>query len=117
MPTRRGAHIGKGPLGWTPSDDRLREEVSYRLMEDRILDAREVEVSVDGGVVTLAGEVPGASDMAHAEMLARETPGVMQVVNRLSLHRGPRKAEKAQTKPAAPEPSGPWGRWKPPVIT
>ena len=37
-------HAGKGPRGWTLRDDRLIEEVSDRLLEDRLLDARHVEI-------------------------------------------------------------------------
>ena len=116
MPARQGPHAGKGPRGWTRSDDRLWEEVSDRLHKDHLLDAREIDVRVHDGVVTLTGEAPGASDAAHAEMLARETPGVVQVVNRLTFHPGPRAVDRSQAKPEDP-PSGPWGRWKPPVIT
>lgn len=112
-----GPHAGKGPQAWTFSDTQLREEVSDRLMEDRLIDARWIEVSVDGAMVTLAGDVPGASDIAHAEMLARATPGVADVINRLTLRPGPRAVEKL----GAPNPydhyEGRWGRWVPPVIT
>ncbi|HEY0649782.1 BON domain-containing protein [Phenylobacterium sp.] len=109
-------HAGKGPRGWTLRDDRLIEEVSERLMEDRLLDARHVEVSANAGVVTLAGDVPGASDMAHAEMLARQTPGVTSVVNRLQVQPG----QRAVDRPGPDEKAhyeGRWGRWVPPFIT
>lgn len=115
MPRPEGLHAGKGPRGWTPSDSRLIEEVSERLMEDRLLDAREVEVSADGGIVTLEGEVPGASDAAHAEMLVRATPGVSAVRNRLRHDPGPRAVDKlAPQEP--PHLQGRWGRWIPPFI-
>ena len=109
-------YTGRGPRGWTLRDDRLIEEVSDRLMEDRLIDARGVEVSANAGVVTLAGEVPGASDVAHAEMLARQTAGVTQVVNRLVVHPGERAVDRlAPQEPAHYE--GRWGRWVPPFIT
>jgi osmotically-inducible protein OsmY len=115
--TDAGPHAGKGPRAWTRSDLQLREEVSDRLMEDRLLDARGVEVSVDAGTVTLAGQVPGASDVAHAEMVVRGTPGVGEVINRLRVRPGPRAVEKL----GAPNPydhyEGRWGRWVPPFIT
>ena len=81
-------HQGKGPRGWTLRDDRVIEEVSDRLMDDRLLDARHIEVSANAGVVTLSGDVPGASDVAHAEMLARQAPGVTEVVNQLTVDPG-----------------------------
>lgn len=85
-----GPHRGKGPQGWRRTDERLREEVCERLMNDRLLDAREVEVAAADGVVTLTGAVPGASDVRLAEMLAREAPGVTEVRNELRHEPGPR---------------------------
>lgn len=116
MDDRHGLHAGKGPRGWTLSDGRLIEQGLDRLMEDRLLDATDVEVSADAGVVTLVGEVPGASDVAHAEMLARQTAGVREVVNRLSFRPGPRAVDRLR---AADEPNlnGRWGRWVPPFAT
>jgi hypothetical protein len=81
-----GPHRGRGPRGWSRSDDRLRETVSEALMHDRLLDAREIEVLVEGGVVTLTGEVPGASDVRHAENVARRCGGVAEVRNQLEVH-------------------------------
>lgn len=46
-------------------------------MEDRLIDAREIEVPVDGATVTLSGEVPGTSDAARAETPARRAPPVI----------------------------------------
>jgi osmotically-inducible protein OsmY len=108
MADREGVHAGKGPRGWTRSDARLREEVSDRLMEDRLLDARGIEVAADGGVVILSGEVPGASDAAHAEMVARGTGGVTEVRNQLRFQPGRRAVDRLRP---APEPPGVWGRW------
>lgn len=109
-------HAGKGPRGWTLRDDRVIEEVSDRLMDDRLLDARHIEVSASAGVVTLEGEVPGASDVAHAEMLARQAPGVQGVINRLSARPGQRAVDRlGPEEPAHYE--GRWGRWVPPFIT
>lgn len=116
MPNRDVSLAGRGPRGWTPGDSRLIEEVSERLMEDRLLDASQIEVAADAGVITLTGEVPGASDVAHAEMLARRTPGVGDVLNRLSFRPGARAVDKPP-----PEESrglqGRWGRWVPPFVT
>lgn len=117
MIDRDGLHAGKGPKGWTRSDARLCEEVSDRLMQDRLLDARGVEVAADDGAVTLTGEVPGASDVAHAEMLARETPGVSSVRNLLRFQPGLRAVDKLKPAGDPPGLQGRWGRWLPPVIT
>lgn len=112
---RSGPYAGRGPKGWSRSDARIREEVCERLMEDRLLDARGVDVAVDDGVVTLTGEVPGASDRPHAEMLARQAPGVREVRNELRYVAAARAVERRQAEPAHYE--GRWGRWVPPFIT
>jgi osmotically-inducible protein OsmY len=111
------SNAGKGPRHWTRSDAQLLEDVSDRLMEDRLLDARGVEVSASDGTVTLAGEVPGASDIAHAEMIARRTPGVTEVRNLLTVRPGPRAVDRLKPNEEGPHYEGRWGRWLPPVVT
>jgi len=108
---------GKGPRGWTRDDARLIEEVSERLMQDRLLDPRGIEVSADDGQVTLEGHVPRAADIALAVMLARQTAGVRDVVNNLTYQPGPSRADPPQTPKEAPHYEGRWGRWLPPVVT
>ena len=117
MVERAGLQAGKGPKGWTRSDAQLREEVSDRLMEDRLLDARGIEVAADDGVVTLTGEVPGASDVAHAEMIARETPGVAEVRNQLRFLPGRRAVDRLKPADEPKGLQGRWGRWIPPFVT
>jgi osmotically-inducible protein OsmY len=118
MSSRHDLQVGKGPRGWTLSDDRLIEEVSDRLMEDRLLDATDVEVSANGGTITLSGEVPGASDIAHAEMLARRTAGVRDVLNNLSFRPGRRAIDRVTPEAQnARGLNGRWGRWVPPFVT
>lgn len=87
----RGPYAGRGPKGWRRSDERLREAVCERLSDNRLLDARGIEVEVHDGAVTLRGAVPGASDPRLAEMLVRETAGVREVVNELRHTPGPRR--------------------------
>ncbi|MBL8556721.1 MAG: BON domain-containing protein [Phenylobacterium sp.] len=117
MNDSHGPHAGKGPQAWTRDDARLREDVSDRLMEDRLIDARGVEVLVDGAVVTLVGHVPGASDVAHAELLARATPGVEEVRNRLTVEPGERAVDRLGKPNPYDHYEGRWGRWVPPVST
>ena len=81
----RGPHRGRGPQSWAPDDRRIYEAVCERLLHDRLIDARAMEVEVDGGVVYLRGQVAHASDPAHARMLVRETAGVKDVVTELSI--------------------------------
>lgn len=88
------SNAGRGPKGWARSDQRIREEVCERLLHDPLLDARGIEVEVQAGVVSLTGEAPGASDVAHAEMLARGAPGVTEVRNELRHVPGPREIDR-----------------------
>ena len=75
----RSHHRGRGPKGWSRDDRRIYEDVCERLLHDRLIDARGIEVEVENGVVMLRGEARAAADPALAERLARETPGVTGV--------------------------------------
>jgi hypothetical protein len=86
---RQGPHGGRGPQGWTRSDERIREAVSERLMHDPLIDARGIEVEVQDGVVTLRGEAAGAADPIHAERLVRQVSGVKDVRVELTVRDGP----------------------------
>jgi hypothetical protein len=80
-----GPFGGRGPQGWRRSDARLHDDVCERLTEDRLLDARGVEVESAGGVVTLRGEVPGPADTTLAEIIVRQVRGVTEVRNELTV--------------------------------
>jgi osmotically-inducible protein OsmY len=83
----RGAthHRGRGPRGYTRSDERIREDVSDRLADNPILDASDIEVSVSGGEVTLSGSVDSRYSKRLAEDLADEVSGVQHVQNNLRV--------------------------------
>lgn len=87
-PQEEGRHAGRGPKGWTRSDARVREAVCEQMMDDRLLDAREIEVSVSGGTVRLSGHVPHPSDVRLAEMIARSAVGRIEVRNDLEVAPG-----------------------------
>jgi len=80
-----GPHRGRGPRGYKRSDDRIREDVSDRFSDDPYLDASGVDVTVNEGVVTLAGTVQDRGDRRRAEDLAMMVPGVQDVVVSLTL--------------------------------
>ena len=83
----RGHHRGRGPKDWSRDDRRLYEAVCERLLHDRLIDARGIEVAVEDGVVTLSGEARAAADPALAERLVRATPGVKDVEVELRINR------------------------------
>lgn len=84
----RGPHFGRGPRGWSRSDQRILEDVGQALWEDGDLDATDVELSVEGGVVTLKGVVERRRDKRRAEDLALDVPGVRDVFNLIRVSGG-----------------------------
>jgi osmotically-inducible protein OsmY len=80
-----GGHRGRGPRNYSRSDERIREDVSDRLSDDRHIDASDIEVSVSGGEVTLDGTVENRLAKRHAEDLAESCSGVKHVQNNLRV--------------------------------
>lgn len=86
MDEREGPHRGKGPKGYTRSDDRIKEDVNDRLNDDSNLDASDIEVSVTGCEVTLSGTVKNRWEKRRAEDLAEAISGVKNVENRIKVN-------------------------------
>jgi CBS domain-containing protein len=82
---RRGEHSGRGPRNYQRSDDRIREDVSERLTDDPMIDASEIEVTVQNREVTLSGTVRDRSERRRAEDLAESVSGVSHVQNNLRV--------------------------------
>ncbi len=80
-----GQHSGKGPKGYTRSDDRIREDLNDRLTDDHRLDASDIDVKVDKGEVTLTGHVSQRADKRRAEDIAETIGGVKHVQNNLRV--------------------------------
>jgi osmotically-inducible protein OsmY len=78
---------GRGPKGYSRSDDRIREDVCERLTDDRHIDASDMEVMVANGEVTLAGSVHSREDKRHAEDIVESISGVREVHNNLRVSR------------------------------
>jgi osmotically-inducible protein OsmY len=86
--TPRGGFSGKGPRGYTRSDDRVREDVCDRLSWDDEVDASDITVTVSQGEVTLEGSVPDRHSKRRAEDIAENVMGVKDVHNRLKANKG-----------------------------
>ncbi|NEX46468.1 BON domain-containing protein [Rhodobacter sp. ETT8] len=82
---RDNDHRGKGPKGYTRSDDRIREDVNDHLSDDSWLDASDIEVSVSGGEVTLTGQVDSRQSKRRAEDCVDRITGVTHVQNNLRV--------------------------------
>ncbi len=93
----QGPHGGRGPRGYQRSDERIREDVCDRLTEASDLDASEIDVTVDAGIVTLTGTVDGRVAKRRAEDLAAATRGVHDVQNRLTIPRTTASGRPPQT--------------------
>ena len=76
---------GRGPKGYQRSDERLRDEVSDRLMADDRIDASDIEVQVQDGEVTLTGTVNDRVSKRRAEDCAEMVMGVRDVMNQLRV--------------------------------
>jgi hypothetical protein len=86
-PPDTGPRYPRGPKGYERSDDRIREDVSDRLMYRDDIDSSEVSVAVAAGKVTLDGTVPERR-MKHAiEDIAESCGGVKDVDNRIRVQR------------------------------
>jgi BON domain len=83
----KGAFTGHGPKGYVRSDERIREEVCEHLADHPYIDAREIEVSVVEGEVTLSGFVDARIAKRAAEDCADHVRGVKDVHNRLRVQK------------------------------
>jgi osmotically-inducible protein OsmY len=90
-------HRGRGPRGYTRSDERIREDVNDRLTDDWMLDASNIEVEVSSCEVTLSGEVASRSDKRRAEDIAEDISGVTNVQNKLRVRRNESETTGATT--------------------
>ena len=77
---------GKPPRGYQRSDDRLREMICERLMEEGSVDASDVEIDVKGGRVTLEGSVDNRMAKYQIEDMIEQF-GVSDVQNNLRVSR------------------------------
>jgi hypothetical protein len=85
---RRGRFFGRGPKGYRRSDERIREEISDRLMTHPDIDASDIELHVSGGIVTLSGTVEDRHEKRLAEYITEDVLGVDDVENRLKVRHG-----------------------------
>jgi len=69
------------------TDGALTAKIKSKMALDDLVRARTIDVSTTSGVVTLKGTVRSASEHVRAVQLAKETAGVRQVVDHLSIER------------------------------
>lgn len=81
----QGGHYGRGPRGYTRSDERIREDLNDRLTYDWRVDATDIETKVSNGEVTLNGAVDSRQSKRCAEDIADSVSGVRHVQNNLRV--------------------------------
>lgn len=80
-----GYNRGRGPREYQRSDERIYEDVCEALTLHDWIDAREIQVSVEDGEVTLEGTVDSRWIKHVTEDLADEILGVREIHNRLRV--------------------------------
>jgi osmotically-inducible protein OsmY len=85
-PGEVGPHAGRGPKNYRRPDERIREDVIGRLTQHSMIDATDIEVTVNNGEVTLAGTVESRQMKRWAEDEADCVWGVVDVHNQLRIH-------------------------------
>jgi hypothetical protein len=83
----QGIHAGRGPKNYQRSDERITDEICERLTRDPEVDATNIEIAVQSGLVTLSGIVGDRQSKRAAEDLANDVWGVKDVQNQIKVQR------------------------------
>lgn len=84
---RLDAQAGKAAkeVGEFVSDAGLTAKIKSKMALDEVVRARTIEVSTTDGIVTLGGTIRSVAERDQALRLARDTKGVTQVVDHLTM--------------------------------
>jgi hypothetical protein len=83
----QASFVGYGPKNYKRSDDRIFEEACETLMKHHSVDASNIGVKVNDGVVYLSGKVESRRMKKIAELIIEDLPGVQDVRNELNVIR------------------------------
>lgn len=75
------------PRGARRSDEQIKSEIETLLREHGQVDARDIQVDVQGGVVNLSGEVSSPVEIRAAVGIAENVLAVLEVKNQLSIRK------------------------------
>jgi len=101
-----GYRARRGPKGYKRSDERLKEDISERLMQSPYIDATEVTVEVQNGKVTLEGSVSERRMRHLIEDIVDDCPGVEDIDNRVRVARGESGSTSSQASESGTSSSG-----------
>ena len=77
--------LAAGTVACSQTDSGTTARIQAKFAQDDIVKAHEIDVTTNGGVVTLEGEVDSNAARQQAVRLARETQGVTSVVDNLRV--------------------------------
>jgi hypothetical protein len=80
-----GPYAGRGPRNYRRSDGRIEEDINEGLTQHSMIDATDIEVSVQNGEVTLRGVVDSRAAKRLAEDIADWVSGVKEVHNQIRV--------------------------------
>lgn len=83
-----GEYYGLGPKGYKRKDERIYEDACELLMRHRGIDASEIIVRVDDGIVNLSGKVRSKRMKYLSELILGDLSGVEEVENELYVIEG-----------------------------
>lgn len=86
----QSTNYGKGPKGYVRSQERIYDEVCEALTSSPDVDAQNIEVNVEDGIVTLTGTVLGRKMKREAENAIERIIGVDDIINLLSTRGEPK---------------------------
>jgi len=81
----QGPHTGRGPQGYQRSNERIKEEICEVLTRHGQVDARNINIRVENGEVTLEGTVESRREKRLAEEAIEHLSGVKDVHNQLRV--------------------------------
>lgn len=76
---------GIGPKGYVRSDEKIHDEVCEVLFRNPFVDASDVDVKVQNGIVTFSGTIANRSAKKEAERSTENILGVIDVINELRI--------------------------------
>jgi BON domain/SPW repeat len=85
----QGGFRGVGPRDWQRPDKDIRDDVCGLMADHGRLDAKDIEVTVANGEVTLQGDVDSRASRRLAERIAESVRGVRDVINRVRVRDRP----------------------------
>lgn len=86
--TLYGPYTGKGPKNYKRSDQAITEEANQALERHGEVDASEIEVTCNNGVIKLTGKVENRRAKREAEECVERVYGVTDVMNELKVDKG-----------------------------